>query len=154
MTVTFPDLSSRDLNRRDVRLPQDFTSAVTLLAIAWVRQDQRAVDTWLPTFAAIEAEHDDVDHVELPVVGDMGRVRRTMLDNVMRGGITDPSTRARTITLYVDTAAFRSALEIEDPDQIVVMALDANHVVRWRHAGACTPEAATSLREAVAEMLI
>jgi predicted transcriptional regulator len=53
--------------------------------------------------------------------------------------------RARTITLYVDKAAFRQALELPHEEDIYVLLVDREGNVLWRAEGAFTPEKGESL---------
>ena len=61
----------------------------------------------------------------------------------MRAGIPNPKTRERTITLYLDKIAFRSALDMPDEEHIYVLVVD-----RLGNALFCTRGAHSQAQEA------
>jgi hypothetical protein len=64
----------------------------------------------------------------------------------MRAGIPDPSTRERTVTLYIDKQLFKQALNMPDEDHIYVLLADQAGNVLWRGRGEMTVENRSSLR--------
>jgi hypothetical protein len=52
----FPKLTTADLEGTSLSLPGDFGADQVLLLIAYVREDQRAVDTWFPLGQRLEAD--------------------------------------------------------------------------------------------------
>ncbi len=79
----------------------------------------------------------------------MNRFNQWMIDSGMRGGIPDPATRARTITLYLDKQRFRQALGLPDEDHIYLLLIDQDGRVYCQSHGPYSPEKAASLLAAV-----
>jgi len=143
--MQFPVVTSANLSRRGFTLPADFEGDVNVLLIAFQRWHQRVVDTWIPFVRHLEQAHDDVRYYELPVIQRMNVLGRTFINEGMRAGIPDRVARARTITLYVDKAAFRQALGLPHEEDIYVLLVDREGNVLWRAEGAFTPEKGESL---------
>jgi len=147
----FPDVSGANLQRAEYQLPADFEGELNLVMVAFRRQQQQLVNTWLPLARELEAEHEGLAYYELPVVYDGGAMARTYLDNVMRAGIPDPKARATTITLYTDVSSFVTALDLGTTRNIHVLLVDRAGTVHWRTSGALDAAAEQSLRETLAE---
>ncbi|MEM9655713.1 MAG: hypothetical protein AAGA65_26740 [Actinomycetota bacterium] len=147
--LAFPEVVSRDLNGLTVTLPRDFPTALTVVLVAYERDDQRAIDSWIPALSALEAEEPSLRYVELPVVGEASLPERVALDFWMRRGIPGEDGRARTITLYTEREPFRRALDIEVDDQISVLLVDAEDRIVWRHVGPFDESAAAELGRVV-----
>jgi hypothetical protein len=111
----FPTLSARNLNDETVRLPGDLPGSRTLLLIAFKQEQQFDIDTWIEGLALRTST---IPWLELPVVPNFGAVFRWYLDNAMRSGIRETAARERVVTIYTDTAAFRSTLAIPSDDRI------------------------------------
>jgi hypothetical protein len=71
----------------------------------------------------------------------------------MRGGIPNPATRKRTITLYIDKTAFRHSLEFGDEEHIYLLLVDRQGQVLWQGRGSYQPEIAESLIQEVDKIL-
>lgn len=147
--MQFPHVTTRDLNGAEKTLPADFSGDLNLVLIAYVQWQQREVDSWLPTADRLEATLPNFRYYEVPVVGQMGRFGQMQLDFWMRTGIPDRETRARTLTLYVDRAAFRRQLGIGDEAHIALLLLDRAGTIVWRGSGAYSAATAASLQEAL-----
>jgi hypothetical protein len=81
----------------------------------------------------------------------MNFISRTFLREGMRGGIPDAPTRARTITLHLDKAAFRRSLAIPNENDIHLLLLDAAGLILWRSTGPWTAAGGSALETALAE---
>jgi hypothetical protein len=88
-------------------------------------------------------------YYELPTIQHRNILARTFINEGMRAGIPDPAPRERTITLYLDKAAFREALQLPHEDDILVLLVDRRGRVLWRTEGPYTQERGESLEEAV-----
>ena len=67
----------------------------------------------------------------------------------IRAGIPNQTSRERTTPLYLEKAAFRHALDMEDEDHIFIILVDPAGNVLFRARGAFTPEAGEQIGEAV-----
>jgi hypothetical protein len=131
----FPTVVGANLEGTAVRLPDQLDGRLNLLLIAFRQVQQADVDTWLPYADALEARRPDVRAYELPVLASAYRLARPFIDGGMRAAIPDPAVRRRTITLYLDKAAFRAALGVPDEDQIHVRLVDRSGATHWSGSG-------------------
>ena len=125
----------QEISRHELSRERVYTYA------GWTKVDERRV--YLTTPGALGAEGLDPDvrvdlgqnnmrYYELPVIQQLGSLSRTFINEGMRAGIRDPITRARTITLYLDKEAFRSALGFPDEETIYLLLIDRQGTILWR----------------------
>jgi hypothetical protein len=145
--VRFPIVTGANLLRRKVTLPADLEGELNILLIAFQRWQQSVIDTWVPFARQLEETNEGISYYELPVIQRMNVLARTFINEGMRAGIPDPVARERTITLYVDKVAFRTALELPDEADIYVLLVDRGGNVLWREVGAFSPEKGEALAE-------
>jgi hypothetical protein len=143
----FPSVESANLDKHPVKLPQDFAGQRNLVLIAFQREQQKDVDTWLHQMKQFEAVDSDLRYYELPVISRLNVIARWFIENGMRGGIPDHKQRERTITLYLDKDPFRAALGLPDEKRIYALLLDRHGNVLWRSEGTLDANKATSLKE-------
>ena len=145
--MRFPIVTGANLLRRKVTLPADLEGELNILLIAFQRWQQSVIDTWVPFARQLEETNEGISYYELPVIQRMNVLARTFINEGMRAGIPDPVARERTITLYVDKVAFRTALELPDEADIYVLLVDRGGNVLWREVGAFSPEKGEGLAE-------
>lgn len=151
--MQFPTVTASNLAGREFSLPAGFEGDINVVALAFQMWHQNEVDTWMPLLEQVERRIPVMRAYELPVLRSMNRLSQWMIDSGMRGGIPDPTTRARTITLYLDKERFRRALGLPDEDHIYVLLVDRDGLVHWRTRGPYSPEKASSLMAVVEQML-
>ena len=115
------------------------------------RRGQAAAQLGAAQALLSELEHTRADFrfYELPTIESRNIFSRTFINEGMRMGIPDPATRERTITLYIDKKAFKSALELPDEEHTYLLLTDQAGNVLWRTSGAYSPEKAAELVQAV-----
>ncbi len=148
----FPTVVGTNLEGSSVRLPDQLGGRLNLLLIAFRQNQQADVDTWMPYAEALEARRPDIRTYELPVLSAAYRLARPFIDGGMRAAIPDPAVRQRTITLYLDKAAFRAALGVSGEDQIHVRLVDRAGTTHWRAVGAWDAASAAGLDAILAEV--
>jgi len=151
-TPVFPQVKASNLNKKVLQLPADLQGHPRLVLVAFERQQQQDVDTWLAVMPALQKEHPGLAYYELPTISRLNGMVRWFIDNGMRGGIPDPAQRERTITLYLDKAPFEKALAIGSEKQIHALLLDRDHKVIWRAEGRYSAEKGTALAAALARL--
>jgi hypothetical protein len=70
----------------------------------------------------------------------------------MRAGIPNQKTRERTITLYLDKADFRAALNMTDEVHIYVLVVDLQGEEFFRARGPYSREAEVALRQVLVQL--
>jgi len=145
----FPEVSGKNLKRKKLTFPAEFPARYTIVLMAFYRQQQEDIDTWMPFANRIENEYEDLAYVELPVVYKMGPVGQFMLNEGMRAGIPNQKARERTITLYLDKAKFLGQMGINSQEEIQVLLVETGGKILFRQSGRFAPEKGQSLVEAL-----
>ncbi len=149
-TVTFPTVTSDNLEGTTFTLPRDFAGARNIVFVAFQRKQQDDVDTWVPFVKEALVRHPDADYYEIPTIKRMVAPMRWFINRGMRGGIDDLAARERTVTLYIDKEPFKQALAITDENVIQVLVVDPAGRVWWRTTGRYSAEKARALEAALA----
>jgi hypothetical protein len=136
--VFFPLIAAANLNGDKLRLPQDFGGKLNLVLVAFDRQQQADVETWLPAAKSLEGSHPQIRYYELPVRPSGNALLQGLTEAIMRNGIPDSEMRGRTIPLYVDVPEFRRTLSISSDRSITVMLVDRAGAIKWRTDGVFT----------------
>ena len=131
--------------------PDDFEGNINLVFIAFLRRHQDVIDEWVPFVDKIAQENEQLHYYEFPTLSRGGPLYRVFLNEGMRAGIPDKATRARTITLYLDKAAFRAALDIDSEQHIWIYLFDRDGLVLGRIKGHYTEEKGAELMRLIAE---
>ena len=151
--MRFPAVKGSNLLRRKIALPYELQGDFNILFIPFQQWHQRLVDGWVPMARQVEASFPGVRFYEIPIIQEMNILSQTFINEGMRAGIPNPTTREKTITLYLDKVAFRRALDIPDEETIYILVLDRQGNILWRTEGAYSPEKGAALLDAVQEIL-
>lgn len=146
----FPRVHGDNLERRPFVLPDEFEGERNLVLIAFKREQQFDIDSWIPVAQRLARDHPDFRYYELPTISRNLPLARWWLDGAMRAGIPDRAAREATITLYLDKAAFRDTLQLPHENTIYALLVDRGGRVLWRAEGACTDDKARELERALA----
>ena len=145
--MTFPTVNGSNLLRKKLTLPQDFQGDFNLLFIPFQQWQQVEVDSWMALAKDLEEHHDSFVYYELPIIQSRNSFYKMFINEGMRAGIPNPKTRERTITLYLDKADFRAALNMTDEDHIYVLVIDCQGNEFFRTRGPYSPEGEAALRQ-------
>jgi hypothetical protein len=145
----FPVTKGENLNGREFEIPAGFDGQFNILLVAFLRQQQADVDTWLDAARDIAADHPNVEYYELPTLSSAWGLMRGWIDGGRRSGSPATAARERTVTISTDTEAFRSIGGIEGRDRIWVGIVDRDGRVHWSARGPATDETKSQLRDAV-----
>jgi len=145
--MIFPTVSGSNLLREKLTLPQDFQGKLNLIFIPFEQWQQMEVDSWMPLARALEEQFDNLFYYELPTIQTRNSFYKMFINEGMRAGIPNPKTRERTITLYMDKADFRTALDMADEEHIYVLVVDRQGKELFRTRGQYSPEGEAALRQ-------
>ena len=151
--MQLPTVKGKNLERKQMTFPADFSGKVNLVFIPFKRWHQDEVDGWVPFVEQLSQEFSALSFYEFPTLPESNFLYRTFLDEGMRAGIPDKAARTRTITLYLDKTAYRQALDIPHEQSMWVYLFDKFGQVLWRVEGSFGPEKAAALRTAVVNAL-
>ncbi len=150
--LEFPRLEAETLSGGKVAYPDSVKGSVTLILIAFERQTQGKIDTWLNPFVERFGNTPGIKYYEIPMIKRRWIVISPIIDGGMRSGL--PEAKHNHVTTYygnVDTYA--KLLSIRDKSDCYVYLLDPDAKIRWHISGAATPEKITELFEKTGELL-
>jgi hypothetical protein len=147
--MVFPLVRGENLEGRAFTLPKDLEGVYNLLFIAFQREQQIDIDSWLPFAKQQVKEYPSLAYYELPTIYRGNPLFRWGLNTGMRIGIPDKKAREVTITLYLDKKAFRNALDIPDEERIYVLLVNNKGEVLWRIEGPFNEEKGRDLKQAI-----
>jgi hypothetical protein len=151
--MTFPTVNGSNLLRQKLTLPQDFQGRLNLVFIPFERWHQMEVDSWSALAEELEEKYEGLVYYELPTLQNGGSIYKIFLNEGMRAGIPNPKTRERTITLYLDKADFRAALDMTDEEHIYVLVVDRQGKEFFRARGPYSREAEAALCQALSRLI-
>lgn len=146
----FPTLRARALLGKPVRVPDALRGPLVVLVVAFRREQQALVDSWVPFLRELEARS-GVRAYELPTISRRWLPLRPVIDGGMAGGIKDPVARNRTLTVYGDVGAIVRDLGVDSTDTIALFLVTPEGRIHWRARGPFDPAAAAGLARAIVE---
>jgi len=133
--LVFPSLEARDLETRLVKLPAGFEGERNVVLVAFRREQQDAVDSWVQWLEARAEADPGLRFYELPTLGTQWSPARRVIDGGMAAAIRDPAVLRRTLTIYTDVRRVTAGLGIDTTDTISLFVVDGTGVVHWRGSG-------------------
>lgn len=147
--VSFPGLTARDLSGREVALPSGLPGERNVVLVAFRRDQQGLVDSWVPWLEQRVATDPGLGFVEVPAIGLQWEPARPAIDGGMAAAIRDEAVRRRTLTLYTDVRRVTVPLGIDDRGTIWLFLVDRAGRVAWRGSGGFDPATAAALDTAL-----
>ena len=149
MDPKFPEVEGRSLHDDVLTLPGDLEGELNLLAVAFDRNHQREVDTWIPLFRDLEERVSGLAGYEIPTISGGWKPLRWFIDGGMKTAIPDPLTRRRTVTVYGNVDRVTEGLGLPDRDRIAVVLVDRDGEVLWMTRGPLGGDPPPGLLEAL-----
>ena len=144
----FPEIRTSDLNGRSLTLPSDFEANYNLCLIAFERNQQKNVETWVNGAQPI-VEHAGISIYVIPVIQRVPGFVREFISSGMRRGTPNPQDRNHTITLFIDKGPFCRSLNLPSERTIYAVLVDKSGNVVWQASGDFTPAAGQGLSAAI-----
>lgn len=146
----FPQIRARNLEGLDVELPAAFSGDCNIVAVAFQRNHQTLVDSWVPWFEQQAEVDSGLRFYELPTIGRIWAPVRRFIDGGMAAAIREPVILQRTFTIYGDLDRVTRPLGIEDRSTISVFCVDRSGQVLWRGTGGYSEELAAEIEAVMA----
>jgi len=143
---TFPVIEAESLRGRTVRLPDQLKGERNLLIVAYEREQQADIDTWLAVLDTFSVQAPTFAYYELPSLSSSYKWMRAVIDGGMKQGIPDRAQRDRTITLYLDVDWFRAQIGTAAEPGIAALLVDREGTILARWYGRYSDEAGLQLR--------
>jgi hypothetical protein len=117
----FPSVLGESLEKKEVRLPEDFSGRVTVLLVAYKQEAQFDVDRWILGMLQLNTP---AKIVEVPTIaGMMPRVVQGFINDGMRSGIPAEDWNS-VVTVFGDAGKIVSVLGNEHPKRCYAVVLD------------------------------
>lgn len=130
----FPKLTGIDLDGNKKELPQAFAGKLNIVIVAFKREQQSEVDTWIKTAEPILQKNPQVNFYEIPLIYELSAFSRAWVNNGMRFGIPDKIARKRTITVYTDRNKFFEITKMKE-EKIYALLLNNDGKILWKVEG-------------------
>jgi len=130
----FPKITGIDLDGKKQELPTIFKNKFNLVVVAFKREQQSEVDTWIKAAEPILKENSDLSFYEIPLIYELSSFKRMWVNNGMRFGIPDEVARKRTITVYTNREEFFKITGMAE-NKICALLLDDSGKILWKKEG-------------------
>lgn len=146
----FPIISGIDLDGKIRELPAAFNNKSNLVIVAFKREQQAEVDTWIKAVEPILKENSKLSFYEIPLIHELSSFRRMWVNNGMRFGIPSEEARKRTITVYTDRDKFFAITKMKE-DQIYALLLNDSGKILWRSEGVADEKKVKALKKMISK---
>ncbi len=147
--IRFPHLAARDLEGRSLELPDAFSGLSNLVVVAFRREQQAMVDSWVAWWETFAAERPSLRCYEIPVIATRWSPARAAIDGGMARAVRAREARRRTLTVYTDVRRVTDALAINATDTVTVLLVDGDGRLRWRTTGPVSEHSGSELAAAL-----
>jgi hypothetical protein len=131
----FPQMEGINLEGKIIKIPDQFAGKTNLVIVAYLREQQLDVDTWIAKLDKLNKIFPDLQFYELPVIDKSSAIFRFYVNNGMRRGIKDSKQRKLVITVYTDVKEFLQLTSMKSVDEIAVFLLDSNGKIIAKTSG-------------------
>lgn len=136
----FPFLTGIDLNGKEYNLPNDFAGKLNIIALGFERNHQNQINTWIPSIDQLIKNSNpqiELKFYEVPLIYELGALKRSWVNNGMRLGIRDEKSRQQTITVYTNRDKFFEIMKMSK-DTIYILLIDKKGKIILREEGEMT----------------
>lgn len=129
----FPNVTSDSLAGSKESIPETCRGKVALVTVAFMRESQEQLDSWLNPFYKKFGESEKYTFYEIPMISSGYKFMKPIIDGGMRGGL--PAFKHKhVITMYGDVQQYLKALNL-DPRYGYAFLLDREGVIRFQAQG-------------------
>jgi len=143
MGKRFPEVSAESLAKTRESIPGSARGKVTLVVVAFLRETQAQLDSWLSPFVQQFGDREGFTFYEVPMISSGYKFMRFIIDNGMRAGLPEKKHK-HVVTMYGDVQRYTDELGL-DPRSGYAFLLDKEGIIRWEGQGFATAEALKEL---------
>lgn len=130
----FPKITGIDLDGKKQNLPAAFKNKFNLVVVAFKREQQAEVDSWIKAIEPVLKKNPQLSFYEIPLIYELSSFKRMWVNNGMRFGIPDEVARKRTITVYTNREEFFQITKMKE-DKIYALLISDSGKILWRRQG-------------------
>lgn len=147
----FPAVNAKTLAGQKTTVPDDAAGKVTLVCVAFLRESQAQLDSWLNPFYEKFGSRDDVMFYEIPMISGGYKFMKLIIDGGMRGGLPQFKHK-HVVTMYGDVESYMQALNLDARNGYAFL-LDREGNIRWQEQGFSNEETRSSMFAATEALL-
>jgi hypothetical protein len=147
----FPAVNAKTLAGQEATIPDDAAGKVTLVAVAFARESQAQLDSWLNPFYEKFGSREDSMFYEVPMISGGYKFMKMIIDGGMRGGLPEFKHK-HVVTMYGDVDTYLQGLSLDKSNGYAFL-LDREGIIRWQDQGFSNAETLGSLFAATEELL-
>lgn len=145
----FPEITADTLSGKRKTLPDAAKGAPALIVIAFVREAQDMIDSWVTPIKKEFHGAQKIAIYEIPVISSaIWRPMRRIIDGGMRSGIP-VADHDYVMTVYSSAHELTESLEIQDQTLAYLYLVDMDGTIRWEGSGFAETQTLFSLREMI-----
>ena len=144
----FPVIKAETLSQKKVIFPDITEGKIALILIAFKRQTQGQVDSWLDPFIEEFGDNKQVTFYEIPMISNNWKWMSSWIDSGMRSGVPDYK-HDHVATYYGPLSEYFEYLNIQDKRLCYVFLLDEEGNIIWKNQDAATPDSYNELSQFV-----
>lgn len=145
----FPEVTAETLAGTQKTLPDAAQGAPALIVVAFVREAQEMIDSWVTPIREEFQGTDAIAVYELPVIASaIWRPMHRIIDGGMRSGIPVRD-HDYVMTVYHNASGLTDELEIDDRSLAYVYLIDSHGTIRWQGSGFAETQTLYRLREMI-----
>ncbi|MDZ7331765.1 MAG: mitochondrial ATPase complex subunit ATP10 [candidate division KSB1 bacterium] len=144
----FPELKAETLSGIEIKYPDDLQGKITLILIAFKRETQLKIDSWLEPFSKVFSADTSVQFFEIPMLSAGWKLMSPIIDGGMRSGIPKQK-HGNVTTFYGNVDKYCEQLGIKDKSDAYIFLLDPEGKIQWRSNGFATQEKLKELFERI-----
>jgi hypothetical protein len=134
----FPNVTADSLAGTKESIPESCSGKVTLVTVAFLRESQGQLDSWLNPFYEKFGNNPGFMFYEIPMISSGYKFMRMIIDGGMRAGL--PSFKHKhVVTMYGDVEKYLTALSLE-PRSGHAFLIDRDGIIRFQASGYATPQ--------------
>ena len=150
--MQFPELRGKTLSGKEMVFPGSVGGLVIFLVIAFERNAQAQVDSWVEPFAKAFGGAKECAFFEVPMLAGGWKLFAGYIDGGMRSGI--PAHRHdHVITYYGKLGLYTGALRMKDRSLCHCFLLDRKGIIRWTGKGFADAESLENMLDTTAALL-
>ena len=137
--IEFPKISAKTLAGTKITLPDTAKGNITLIIIAFKRESQPQLDSWLKPFMKEFNGKPGFTFYEVPMLARYWKLMGWMIDSGMRSGIEEEKHK-NVMTYYGDYTIYQRELGLDDVTFGYAFLLDREGIIRWHSRGYATQQ--------------
>jgi hypothetical protein len=147
----FPAVNAKTLAGQETTIPDDAAGKVTLVCVAFLRESQSQLDSWLNPFYEKFGRREDIMFYEVPMISGGYKFMKLIIDGGMRGGLPEFKHK-HVVTMYGDVESYMQALNLDARNGYAFL-LDREGSIRWQQQGFSSAATLDSLFAATEDLL-